>query len=79
MPVNSPIPLILQYLEILKIIVKCWNKVNEKIARDDYQERHRDRTLLEKIEDKYESLLTHGKISKLKGYYESQVDKRVEV
>jgi len=52
--------------------------VNEKIARDDYQERHRDRTLLEKIEDKYETLLANGKIPKLKGYYESQVDKGVE-
>lgn len=53
--------------------------MNEKIAKDDYIERHRDRTLLEKIEDKYKILLDTNKISKLKGYYESTIDKGVEV
>ena len=54
-------------------------KVNEQIAQDDYIERHRDKTLLEKIEEKYKNLLADNSLSKTKGFYQPQLDKGFEV
>jgi uncharacterized protein YdhG (YjbR/CyaY superfamily) len=53
--------------------------VNQKIAQKDYEERHRERTLAEQIEDKYKTLLEQNKLIKLPGFYESKFDKGIEV
>lgn len=53
--------------------------MNQKIAQKDYEERHRERTLAEQIEDKYKTLLEQNKLTKLPGFYESKFDKGIEV
>ena len=41
-----------------------------KLAEEDYHERHRMKTLMEKITDKYEKCLRNEVLPKVNGYYE---------
>ena len=41
-----------------------------KLAEEDYHERHRMKTLMEKITDKYEECLRNKVLLKVNGYYE---------
>lgn len=48
--------------------------MNKKIADQDYTERHRDKHLIEIIEEKYQEALKSAKISKQTGEFKQVID-----
>ena len=53
--------------------------MNEKFANHEFEERHRERTVLEKIEAKYQECLEYKKIFKIKDTWEKVIDQGIVV